>query len=795
MRLVLPTALLFLTPVLLSAQITRENYYRHVPPMPKLVAQTNASERLFLYGDQRSSEYRDANANGIDDQREQTLHRIAVRFSPILRRNNFSFPRNFKRVLGSDDVLHVDVWRAGQLQGSSQVRLGWSEAGNKSSGSFDVALDSITRRHDPAAAEPRYVKPNVYEDTVMFVDFPGKNPVTWRLAYRDADQREATVYTHFFIHEDTVASERRYQLVVQHWFFYPFNDSGNNHEGDWEHINVMVTTGAAAQADAHGHLTESEVAAIIDDERSDVDSLIIAAVDYYFHESVVTLDYIAARNTKAKPESWLTRLSIWADSSYIANAVRTRMTAADGALATHPIGHIGGNNKGPDELTSWKPRLAGGAYNRNGHGTYPFPGTWQSVGALSSTEGLPGDFLPRLSGANGPLTEIIADSQFVVFADSNIILIPDWERVQPLLLNNPAAQRDWLWLVLPMRWGFPVSKSPGGGAVPHTDLGNIAPESPPYQVTWNRVGTAVGWRRYDPHVVRVALAPTAPWDRLRNGVGLLNWPLGILGFMPGWNVAITQAMPWVTSALGLLGVEPPRTFRPGNEHFRFSSMTAGIQRQFGGDEFARMLPPDTSSLYQREFQSSDLAIAESDRRQASANAIHLSLQLHYGPRLSTENTLSFGTRELSAAVHDGRGRSLGGVTGKVDVKDLTGGFRYAFARTPGGSLQLYARAGWGWAWYTVHNVVIGGNVVDYKRDGGYTASLLPTRRWWPNQWYGGGGVEFFERPRIHGLPLLGYGIRLEVNSSRHGLDATQPFRPNLGMVTRHDAAISAVVGW
>jgi hypothetical protein len=29
--------------------------------------------------------------------------------------------------------------------------------------------------------------------------------------------------------------------VIQYWFFYPFNDWGNDHEGDWEHINVRIS--------------------------------------------------------------------------------------------------------------------------------------------------------------------------------------------------------------------------------------------------------------------------------------------------------------------------------------------------------------------------------------------------------------------------------------------------------------------------------------------------------------------------------------------------------------------------
>ena len=38
------------------------------------------------------------------------------------------------------------------------------------------------------------------------------------------------------------AGERRYELVLQYWVFDPYHDGANNPEGDWEHLNVSVTT-------------------------------------------------------------------------------------------------------------------------------------------------------------------------------------------------------------------------------------------------------------------------------------------------------------------------------------------------------------------------------------------------------------------------------------------------------------------------------------------------------------------------------------------------------------------------
>jgi len=30
--------------------------------------------------------------------------------------------------------------------------------------------------------------------------------------------------------------------IIQYWMFYPYNDASNNHEGDWEHINVHLNS-------------------------------------------------------------------------------------------------------------------------------------------------------------------------------------------------------------------------------------------------------------------------------------------------------------------------------------------------------------------------------------------------------------------------------------------------------------------------------------------------------------------------------------------------------------------------
>ncbi|ODS39475.1 MAG: hypothetical protein A7315_10990 [Candidatus Altiarchaeales archaeon WOR_SM1_79] len=97
----------------------------------------------------------------------------------------------------------------------------------------------------------------------------GNDPASWYAAYQtEAEQNNYgdVIYAHIFNHSG--------QIVIQYWFFYPFNDFINNHEGDWEHINVVL--------DSSDPLTAQ-----------------IVYVEYYFHEfylicSTPSQDYFLA---------------------------------------------------------------------------------------------------------------------------------------------------------------------------------------------------------------------------------------------------------------------------------------------------------------------------------------------------------------------------------------------------------------------------------------------------------------------------------------------------------------------
>jgi hypothetical protein len=79
------------------------------------------------------------------------------------------------------------------------------------------------------------------------LDFPGDalNPGCGyeRWARRVTAETEPTVYAH-------VAQEAAYpgRLALQYWFYYPFNDWNNLHEGDWEMIQLVFAASSAEEA-------------------------------------------------------------------------------------------------------------------------------------------------------------------------------------------------------------------------------------------------------------------------------------------------------------------------------------------------------------------------------------------------------------------------------------------------------------------------------------------------------------------------------------------------------------------
>ncbi len=780
----------------LAQPISRDGYIVRMPEMSKVVSQTLASERLHLFGNRGTSDYRDADLNGIDDARAERLLQLATRFAPILRRNNFSAPRDFERSLGSAAWLQRDIWRGGRRERSDSI---WFSGPRRlmplvsqiDSAAQDQKLLDLVRMFSPSLPERRFVPAETDSQVVLFLDYPGEDQRSWRRVYQD--ERDTRAYVHTFIHENGATGDARYALVLQYWFFYPFNDGTNNHEGDWEHISVIITTEAKCAATDLGaaRMTEAELQGLLDGSMS-IDSTAIAAVEYFFHETYVVLDYVAARRTalvKSPTRPRLTRFYIWHEPDFVEKSILNRL--ANPSLATHPIGYIGGNNRGPDELTSIWPRFGAG-YNRNAHGTYPFPGTCQAVGPLGSTEQLSGAVVPALVSTDSAAT--FEDKNFELFARDQLTLLPDWERIADLTFESAAARAAWAWLLLPIRWGYPASQSPGAGLIPHTDMGEVAPEGPAYQPTWNRLASATGWRAYDPHVLRVLMVPVTPWARMKNGWGVLNAPLALIGFIPGWSVVLTQFLPWATGTMHLFGAPPAKNYYPTEPPFRFTSVGIGVGFMKSGDRsrFASLLPSGSDSVSLRD------AAEVGSRKRGELDtepAERLWLNLFYGRRVSVENTYSRTTGVLSYEDFTTTDGDEPRARAAISLQELTGGFRINGWSSNDDGMQLFARAGWAWTWYELTNVDVDGTQVDYRLKRGYAPTLWPSRKWWPNTWYAGAGMELFTPKSVWLFGRLGLGARVEATSLTHRLRARSPGDDHFGWARRSDYAVSLLVAW
>lgn len=769
-----------------AQEITRDNYYGMLPPTPRIVAQTRASAAFHLFGDRTSRTFRDERpTDGIDDIRGDRLLALSERFSPIIRPNNISVPRAAFDFTGGAAMLHVDRWENAVRTGSDSLEIGGTNsvtlAGSAGEPSSAVTtrspLRELYRRHGPRASRPTIAAPEMDSAEVMFIDLPGHEPRSWLRHVASLGAVPSRIYAHPFIHELRHATgDARFLLVLQYWFFFSFNNSANNHEGDWEHINVQVTTrarGMAVDGVFRPGMTPQEITRLLDPAYP-ADSTIIAAVEYHFHHWVMTLDYLRLRvqGGDTADAHRHDRPSLWEDRRHVREAIALRLSAANGRLATHPFVFLGGNHKGPAELLEVLPRFTW-SLRRNSDGAYPLPGTWQTVGPLGVTEQVHGHVVPPLNKDLGVRWDsLIADPDYLSYPAERIVLLPDWEQLEPLVEASDDALGRWGWLLMPVHWGFPASRSIGAGAMKHVDMGNVAPYAPTFKAQWNRVGLSADRAQYDPRVLRTPVSPTTPWALVRNGWGFLNIPFAVWGLMPGYNVVMHEIMPWVGGTMHTLGLPPPRTFTAARLPHRFTTEGQGAFWEFGGKDLARLLPSDPGS--------------NPPMTRIADPGVRFWAELFFHDRFALENTYSLQVSTISR----------GSVTARLQQRQLTGGVRYTprVLAADIHSVRMYLRAGYGWLALKAYDVGDRGTPMGDEREG-RLPSILPTPSWWPNTWYGGGGLELFAPPGAWLFDRLGYGLRVESSAYYHRLPVNDDRDKGRIGIARGDLAVSLIFGW
>lgn len=835
----LTTTLLTLLPAagVKAEEVPRDEYLKFIPlDYPRLVQQNASTDELNLYGDREDPAYRDVDpVDGIDDARHAVLTSLAVRFAPFLVQNTEDIPTNFDTYVENAPSfpLTIDTWNVSteeprlveteQIDFAKLGRGSCSSSGDagltpRSSETFvggleDCKLRELLAEFSPWAPGNRrlthpLVRARPDQFSVLFFNFPGEGAGTWKKAYRAEYEKTPVArragFPHAYVHpflervENEEGSSVGYELVLQYWFFYPTNDGGNNHEGDWEHLNVLIAPRSrvkqALSAETVQGILTGELPATDDAD----DPLVIRRTDYYFHHFVMTLDYTAPdvyagrREWKAdvarRPRARFQEQEVW-------KHIR-RMAYVDDdetVVNTHPFAYIGADNKGLDQVLA-----VPGGKNRGSHGTFPFPGRYANIGPAGATEQIsvsvdPRRYLARLRSGDRSMGPEFRRGSVLGLADrSRLRIVPDWERVVDLADGDAVVRRHWSWLLLPIRWGYPATASPFAGIVPHSDTGNAAPVGPSFSTGWNVSGPAPGFHSYEPHTLP-SVFPLAFQDGFRNDLGFLNLTFPVILNLPPLDFATRIAaypFKWV------LGRNDPVFYPRDGVPFRFVGLSSGVSVQRFGEDFSSLaLNPAqfdqfvlrfVGHLLESGFDSTTTVTRATNFKTDSVEPFY-QMAFYIGDRFTSENTVrnarsSFGVRAEFNNVPDYR------YSADIDFWEYAGSLRYGL--TPW-RLQPYVKGGYGWSWYRLENVSANGvpfepAITDWIKPDGI----------WPNTWHLGIGIELVPWKRVGKLPrgaelafrveYARYWQNLGLDLSKVSLQRLQLLFPTLGDVPGAD---------
>ena len=371
---------------------------------PPLVGARAAADSLF--GPAEECERGD----GIAESRRAELEALVRRFAPTLvlpSGDNIGIHGRKAQLLPIHPTLFADTLRLDRVRAAPYQLKDFQDLPFRG-----LSLDSLL--HLVELGLRSQSDPELLE--VWYFDFPGTKPREWWDAYArlrtgpdSAAWSQPTVFAHPFLDE-------RNRVVVQYWYFYPMNDYIANHEGDWEHINVVLTP-----------------------DRSGIEE-----VHYFFHSRSASLP-----QGNHRPE------------------ITDR---------THPVVYVGGRAY---MVLDYPIRLFSHDRNSGSHGNYPYPGEWEAVAGLGHTE--------SVSSPGKDSTRTVPYSRF------QVVLTPEPSRID--YRRKPEVLREWAWLLLPVRWGFPSAPSLGSQMLV-ADVGNRAPFGPAFNAGWNRAGPGLTYPGY-----------------------------------------------------------------------------------------------------------------------------------------------------------------------------------------------------------------------------------------------------------------------------------------------------------
>jgi len=769
-----------------AKEIPRNEYIKYLPiTTPKIMSQTEANKIFSLYGDKSNPAYRDVNpADGIDDRRFRVLENLAVRFAPYLVQNTSDAPMDFKYYARNPDLfpLYVDTWNI-SLEKPLLVQ---SNAVNFISD--DSQLLSLIEEFHPdrspgdsfAAAKGN---PCAEFFKVLYFDFPGQDEKSWEKKYEieilkmqnKSGPGFIKTYVHMFISDEgpKSTSASGYEFVIQYWFFYPHNDGGNNHEGDWEHINVVISSIDRVK----NFLIANDIYQILEGagplDEGNKEQLVIKRLEYYFHYKVMILDF-SQPNVYIPKDEWNQQIkNLEKDrrgKSWIWKKIRSMAykDAEESEINTHPFGYIGGDCRGYEQILSTP-----GGKNRDSHGNYPFPGVYREVGPANSSEKISAcidhwAYYKKVSPKKTEDKNQFGRGNVIPLDDPHkIAIIPDWEQVIDLVVSNKETRKNWFWLVLPVRFGYPASSSPLAGLIEHTNTGNLSSLGPAYSEAWNRIGGTSEFDVYVPHKLSKAF-PLDLQSDFSNGLGFFNLIVPTLQNLPPFSL-ITRML---NMSVNGFNSQKPVFYPKKNVPFRYVGISFGMfQQKIPGFLTALALNPEQINEIQSQIKQIDPAYQDCTNNRSyiteRMKGMMFQMNFHLGIRLISENTLRYSTAKMGENIDIKLRGEPFKIRTDLNLWEYIGSFRYNLKT---GIFQPYVKAGYGWTWFRVENI----SAEDQKLDQSNSSwirkpSLFKGENLLPNSWHYGFGIEVLPIRTLNGIDV---GVRLEYlkNHSSFGFD-------------------------
>lgn len=221
-------------------------------------------------------------------------------------------------------------------------------------------------------------------------DFDRNAPVqgSWERHYKSVrDSFPNTIYAHIFTEDG--GSQRD---VIQYWFFYPYNDWINNHEGDWEHINVIVSS-------------RNPMIAVAQE------------VEFYFHGQAMSRKAKYGNNGPAKAD-YPGELGS-PEVPLVGN--RPLVYVGGGSLFASQVGSDPASNLIAEPFFNWIIGTLNSDSGLQSGGSYPYRALW-----FEPQGGIWGGVTDNYEYPNGLFPEVIDNAEIVLLPNKTDPSAPDW---------------------------------------------------------------------------------------------------------------------------------------------------------------------------------------------------------------------------------------------------------------------------------------------------------------------------------------------------------------------------------